>query len=265
MSRRALEAYENGEKPKSKWTKKAIIAAIRQACDESDLAYDPGVEKMRRDDLFEKFLYNSSWHHTSKFFNETDFYALDEDEVWDTFPEMTEEELAVREERRREARAQAEEKRREAIEWAETRERLSEAYKKEHGFRPDTLAALAYEHPEAVVLRRTRNSKEWVITALIKDTVGKVREHTQLVKYAANSRVVSYNALDGAEGLAAVCDPSPLRAQYRRAKAPGEYESGLRAHFAAMGDDGGDDERCGEIVIVRDEAPVGEGAEEQVR
>ena len=31
MSRRAAEAYEDGEMPKSKWTKKAMVAAIKDA------------------------------------------------------------------------------------------------------------------------------------------------------------------------------------------------------------------------------------------
>lgn len=71
MSRRAAEAYEDGEMPKSKWTKKAMVAAIKDACDELDLEYDPAIEKMKKVELFDTFLYNSSWHHTSKFFNET--------------------------------------------------------------------------------------------------------------------------------------------------------------------------------------------------
>lgn len=77
MSRRAAEAYEDGEKPRSKWTKKAMIAAIKDACDDLDLAYDPAIEKMKKAELFHTFLYNSSWHHTGKFFNETDFYAIE--------------------------------------------------------------------------------------------------------------------------------------------------------------------------------------------
>lgn len=71
MSRRAAAACEDGEMPKSKWTKK--------------------------DELFHTFLYNSSWHHTSKFFNETDFYAIDEDALADRSPEMSDRQLAERE------------------------------------------------------------------------------------------------------------------------------------------------------------------------
>lgn len=37
MSRRAAEAYEDGEMPKGKWMKKAMVAAIRSYCDEFDM------------------------------------------------------------------------------------------------------------------------------------------------------------------------------------------------------------------------------------
>ena len=32
MSRRAREAYENGEKPKSRWTKEAMLDALKGVC-----------------------------------------------------------------------------------------------------------------------------------------------------------------------------------------------------------------------------------------
>lgn len=37
MSRRAAEAHENGEMPRSKWTKKTMAAAIRSYCDAFDM------------------------------------------------------------------------------------------------------------------------------------------------------------------------------------------------------------------------------------
>ena len=56
MSRRAAEAYEDGEMPKSKWTKKAMVAAIQSYCDEFDMLFDPDVLKgMRKDEVFERF------------------------------------------------------------------------------------------------------------------------------------------------------------------------------------------------------------------
>lgn len=94
MSRRAAEAYEDGEMPNSKWTKKAMVAAIQSYCDEFDMSFDPDVLKgMRKDDMFERFFHKSSWHHTSKFFNETDFYKLDEDAVCGSFRPMTDAEF----------------------------------------------------------------------------------------------------------------------------------------------------------------------------
>lgn len=97
MSRRAAEAYEDGEMPKSKWTKKAMVAAIQSYCDEFDMLFDPDVLKgMRKDEVFERFFHKSSWHHTSKFFNETDFYKLDEDAVCESFRPMNPTEVAER-------------------------------------------------------------------------------------------------------------------------------------------------------------------------
>lgn len=95
MSRRAAEAYEDGEMPKSKWTKKAMVAAIQAYCDEFDMFFAPDVLKgMHKDEVFERFFHKSSWHHTSKFFNETDFYKLDEDAVCGSFRPMTQTEVA---------------------------------------------------------------------------------------------------------------------------------------------------------------------------
>lgn len=104
MSRRAAEAYEDGEMPNSKWTKKAMVAAIQSYCDEFDMSFDPDVLKgMRKDDMFERFFHKSSWHHTSKFFNETDFYKLDEDAVCGSFRPMTDAEVAERDALHRQA------------------------------------------------------------------------------------------------------------------------------------------------------------------
>lgn len=157
MSRRAAEAYEDGEMPKSKWTKKAMVAAIQSYCDEFDMSFDPDVLKgMHKDEVFERFFHESSWHHTSKFFNETDFYKLDEDAVCWSFRPMTDAEVAERDALRRQA---IEEERavREAMRAAEI-EQLNRhrAYREEHGFAPDTVAAFAHEHPECCEERISR-------------------------------------------------------------------------------------------------------------
>lgn len=82
MSNRAVAAYEDGEMPRSKWTKAAMLAAIKDALEELEIQLDEeqikNISAMSREILFEKFFYNSSWHHTSKYANATDFFAVDE-------------------------------------------------------------------------------------------------------------------------------------------------------------------------------------------
>lgn len=79
MSKRAVEAYESGEMPKSKWTKTAIINAIFDAIaisDEQPKFNLRTLENYSRDTLFCVFLTYKSWHHTSSHCNKTDFYGL---------------------------------------------------------------------------------------------------------------------------------------------------------------------------------------------
>lgn len=78
MSVRAAAAYEDGEMPKSKWTKKAMLEAIDTWCEENDRIMLVDVAKMLKNDIFYQFFEYSSWHHTSKFCNMTDFYAINE-------------------------------------------------------------------------------------------------------------------------------------------------------------------------------------------
>ena len=81
MSERAVEAYELGEKPKSKWTKKAMLDAIEEYCDEFGIAYDEKLSKMKKAELFERFFEWRSWHHTGVYAVETNFYGLNEQAV----------------------------------------------------------------------------------------------------------------------------------------------------------------------------------------
>lgn len=80
MSKNATDVYLDGERPLSKWTKQILVNTI--------LAVDPlrqwtqaELEKATLYALREHFLYNSSWHHTSKCCNETDFYDIDDEAV----------------------------------------------------------------------------------------------------------------------------------------------------------------------------------------
>ena len=86
MSNRAVEAYNNDEKPFSKWTKQDILDVIEEYKQESDdatvhLFYAVFYElaKVRAGVLKAHLLRKSSWHHTGKFFNCTDFYSIDFD------------------------------------------------------------------------------------------------------------------------------------------------------------------------------------------
>lgn len=74
MSKRAIEAYESGEKPLSKWKKADIINGIK-AIDPDKAA---ACGKVKAEVLKKQFLRPSSWHHTSSRLNRTRFYAVDE-------------------------------------------------------------------------------------------------------------------------------------------------------------------------------------------
>lgn len=78
MSNNAIEAYSNGEKPLSKWRKCDIIEAIQNYVKE-DYKFDIGLlNKISAENLKSEFLLMSSWHHTSKMYNKTCFYSLNE-------------------------------------------------------------------------------------------------------------------------------------------------------------------------------------------
>ena len=89
MSARAVEAYANGEMPKSKWTKAAMLYAIdnqlnefeddqKITSDEREELFN-AINAMKKEEMFNIFMENSSWHHTGKFANATDFYRVSED------------------------------------------------------------------------------------------------------------------------------------------------------------------------------------------
>ncbi len=74
MSVRARQAYESGEMPLSKWSKQAIIEAMEY----DDYSQDT-IEKAKGlplNDLRNKALYKSSYHHTGMYANKTNFFSL---------------------------------------------------------------------------------------------------------------------------------------------------------------------------------------------
>ena len=84
MSNNAVMAYEDGEKPKSKWTKREIIEEIKRQLEDKETELNVSlsdIEKMPVEALRELALYESSWHHTSSYYNETSFYSVDASEI----------------------------------------------------------------------------------------------------------------------------------------------------------------------------------------
>ena len=77
MSKRAVYAYEEGEKPLSKWRKSDIIEHAEELIEDQELI--KLIKKVNLDILKDKFLVYSSWHHTSSMCNKTDFYKINID------------------------------------------------------------------------------------------------------------------------------------------------------------------------------------------
>lgn len=76
MSNNAVAAYEDGEKPLSKWTKTDVFDTMS----EQEIELKCSMENLRKlpaKILKEVCLTRSSWHHTSSHYNKTDFYSLD--------------------------------------------------------------------------------------------------------------------------------------------------------------------------------------------
>ena len=78
MSNNAVAAYEDGEKPLSKWTKADIFEIIED--EDREINLKCSISKLRKlpvKILKDVCLTYSSWHHTSNHYNKTDFYSLD--------------------------------------------------------------------------------------------------------------------------------------------------------------------------------------------
>lgn len=103
MSNNAVEAYENGERPLSRWRKSDILEAISV----SEIELKCSISKLQKlpvKVLKEVCLTRSSWHHTSNYYNQTYFYALDEEYIGNLTDEKIEKLLkeCKSEEKRRE-------------------------------------------------------------------------------------------------------------------------------------------------------------------
>ena len=68
MSNNAKSAYASGEKPLGKW----LLSDFKE-----EVKNELNIDIKSIKGSYKKFLKRSSWHHTSKFYNKTDFYSID--------------------------------------------------------------------------------------------------------------------------------------------------------------------------------------------
>lgn len=126
MSNNAVDAYENGEKPKSKWTKDDIIDEIENNIEHPKFSINK-LSKLPLPLLKRLCLTYSSWHHTSSYYNSTDFYSID----YDFLEELTDSKIDEILKRYKEEQAEEKEEKRKAneeqrweceyLEWSGTR------------------------------------------------------------------------------------------------------------------------------------------------
>ena len=97
MSNRAVEAYENGEAPYSKWTKGKLVESIKEYADDNNIDIaSSGIERLTAQELKDNFLSYSSWHHTGPLYNVTNFYSLNQESVSNISKESVDEIIGSR-------------------------------------------------------------------------------------------------------------------------------------------------------------------------
>lgn len=189
MSVRAAEAYEQGEMPISRWTKTAIIQAVKDYCFDFDLAYDPDIENNTKAELVKEFLEYKSWHHSSRTAREVEFFGLNEDAVCRSFEPMSQEQVIERDRQMADERAALEAR----LQFMQSREK---EFKQK--FECDPSSVLAYEaiHPEMCERFISRRKKAEMIkyrlpTEAVK--AGMKEEQVCPVAHASQSRVAYFH------------------------------------------------------------------------
>lgn len=78
MSNNAIDAYDKGNMPLTKWTKNEIINRIKSLGEKFNIPIDEAtLGKISLNDLKKSYLTKNGYHHTSKNYNMTDFYNID--------------------------------------------------------------------------------------------------------------------------------------------------------------------------------------------
>ena len=98
MSNNAVYAYLDNKMPISKWSKKKIFEVIEEKLQDEDFREEYPIsneiiEKLKKVPLKilkVEILVSNEWHHTSKFYNCTDFYEVDFDYIMDLTTEKIE-------------------------------------------------------------------------------------------------------------------------------------------------------------------------------
>lgn len=82
MSLRAFVTMCDGGYPQGYWMKTdRMIQEIYDCCFEYDLVFNPLIEEMTKEELWEIFFEYDSWHHMGKRYRKTDFYSLNPNRV----------------------------------------------------------------------------------------------------------------------------------------------------------------------------------------
>lgn len=166
MSVRAYNAYQSGEMPKSKWTKKAMLEAIDETCEGYKLD-STKIHSMKKDQIFNQYFISTSWHHTSMFCNATDFYEVNADALMETLPELTDDQIQERTAKKEAARKAIEDKHQEEV-------RLEKEYISEHGYDPKSVKAYITYYPDRAT---ERTSKKGNVVVDVIDLFGKTKTY----------------------------------------------------------------------------------------
>lgn len=151
MSKRAAAAYRDGEKPISRWTKTAIVTAIGEWEESNNRLMTVDYQSMTRDDLIDRYIRYSSWHHTSTMINVTSFYSLSDSLLTADSRGMTAEEIKSRDEAiSRQLNVELDEEKR-IKEDLEASRRAAEAFENTNGYSKTCWWRLVVERPESVV------------------------------------------------------------------------------------------------------------------
>ncbi len=79
MSNNAVDAYLNGEKPLSKWTKADILSEVERVISDEEIEIKFDIKKLKTAPLSalkDLCLSCTAWHHTSSHYNRTNFYSV---------------------------------------------------------------------------------------------------------------------------------------------------------------------------------------------